>query len=186
MLFDLARQVNWLDLLAIIIFIRLFYISTETGLLIETCKVLGTLSGLFLAFENFAPVSSFILERLAIPAGMVWSASFLLLALFGYSIFIVIRDLLLKFIKRPEKPRSWDRIMACLLGFLRAGLVFSMLIVALRLTAIDRLRQATGDSLSAPYFMRVSPQVHKFIITKLLFHIYPPPEKNQIIEDVLE
>jgi len=186
MLFDLVKQINWLDLLGIVLFLRLIYIAGEKGFFVEFFKLLGVFCAVFLAFENFLPLADFFYQRWHFPLGILRASSFLLLAIFGYSIFIILRDLVLKFVKRAEKLQSWERILAVSLAIFRASVIFSLISMSLALSQIKTFRQANKEALTSAYFLPLSYNVHKFLLNKVLVNIYPSSGKNRVVEEAIE
>ena len=112
MLTDLAKQFNWLDITFIILLIRICYVAQDRGALVEIFKVLGVLIGILLSFENFNVLGAFIQEKLSLAPELINFVCLLALLIFGYFISMVVRDLVLKFVKAKDKLASLDRIAA--------------------------------------------------------------------------
>ncbi|MDD5611334.1 MAG: CvpA family protein, partial [Candidatus Omnitrophica bacterium] len=113
---DLAKQFNWLDVAFIILLIRICYIAQNKGALVEIFKLLGVLIGILLSFENFNFLGDFVRDKVPLTPELVNAVCFVALLIFGYFISMVLRDLVLKFVKRKEKTASLDRLAALVLG----------------------------------------------------------------------
>lgn len=187
MIIDILKSFNWIDFIAVILLFRILYISVNLGSLVEGFKVLGVVSGTILALENFNVVAGFITGYISLPIGIVNSVSFIALAFFGYFICLVLRDLVLKFVKRKEKKLLLlDRLVALCLGLVRFALVFSLILLGLRLSGFENFYNDTKNSYFAPYFVNLAPLAHKFIISSLVAKALPSIEPNQAIEAVFK
>ena len=186
MLTDIARQFNWLDITFIILLIRICYIAQDKGALVEIFKVSGVLCGILLAFENFNFLGAFIREKFSFSPELLNALCFVALLIFGYFIFVVFRDLILRFVKRKEKLTSLDRIIALMLGAFRASVIFSLLLLALLLSGKENFRNDTKRSYLAAYFLELSPRAHSFIFNTIVKKIKPDFQANPIIQETLK
>ena len=59
MSYDSLKQINWVDIFAVILLIRVCYISIKTGFLTEIFKLLGTVCAILLACHYYVRVSIF-------------------------------------------------------------------------------------------------------------------------------
>jgi len=183
---DLARQFNWLDVVYLILLIRVCYVAQERGSLVEIFKVLGLLIGILLSFENFNFLGEFIRNQLSIPPELINAVCFVALLIFGYFISMVFRDLILKFIKRKDKPAPLDKLAALVLGAFRASLIFSLVLLTLRLSGPENMRNDVKRSYLAPYFLELSSKTHLFIFNVIIKKIKPDFQANPTIQETLK
>ncbi|MCM8763000.1 MAG: CvpA family protein [Candidatus Omnitrophica bacterium] len=186
MFIDLAKQFNWLDFFFVILLIRICYISQERGALVEAFKVLGVVLGILISFENFNVLGNFIQEKLSLAPELINFVCFVALLVFGYFISLVFRDLVLKFIKIKEKLASPDRFLAVALGLLRVSLIFSLVLIALRLSGPENFRNDTKRSYLGGYFINLSPKTHSFVFNLVVKKLRPDFMPNKAIEDILK
>ena len=57
MLTDFIQHFNWVDIVIIIVFLRIGYVSLKTGILIEVFKFLGALSAIYISSHYYTNLS---------------------------------------------------------------------------------------------------------------------------------
>ena len=186
MLTDLVKQFNWLDLTFIILLMRILYIAQEKGALVELFKVAGVLIGILISFENFNALGSFIQGKLSLAPELINFVCFVALIIFGYFISMVLRDLVLKFVKRKDKVAYLDKIIALVLGALRASLVFSLLLICARISGVEKWQNDSISSYFSPYFTKLSSDAHNLIFNQVVLRLRPEFKPNPVIENTLK
>ena len=85
-------ELNWVDILVLILIFRVCYISLRTGLVVEFFKLFGTLAAIYLSLHYYPAVSGMIKD---IPGAKY--ISFFALAAAGYIFFVILRMIFYRF-----------------------------------------------------------------------------------------
>ena len=159
---ETVKQVNWVDLLALILLVRIIYISPKTGLPSEIFKLLGTISAIYLSLHYFLVFSDFMAVKLYLkflPIDLLDFISFILLALCGYLAFFILREFFNRLIKMEPVAgvARWGSVcLGTLRGFLCAGLIISVLAVS----GIAYIRNSINDSFSGSTMLKLATGVY--------------------------
>lgn len=114
-------QLNWVDLVGIVVVTRTLYIGLQKGLLIEIFKVFALGGGLVVAVTQYRRWGALLSEKIAFPLPVVEGVTFLLLFLLGYWALLLIRFLFMKIVT-VQIGGVWDRVGGGLVGLLRGCL----------------------------------------------------------------
>ncbi len=189
---EILAQLNWVDLIGIIIVVRTFYIGIRQGLLIEIFKVTGFGIGLFMAVTHYRNWGAVIAEKSVLPLWEAEVLTFGVIFVVGYGIFFLLRLLLMKMMTLQIRG-AWDRIGGGVVGLARGCLVMIFLeVTALCLAApTGYLSQSIRErSFFGPPLLtggKVTYQVanqfsSSFTIEKveaILEHDFPPPASQK-------
>ncbi|MDD5165908.1 MAG: CvpA family protein [Candidatus Omnitrophica bacterium] len=165
MTLGVLKQLNWVDILFIIVLIRICYAAVKSGFLAEFFKILGTVFATFLSLhyctaltdyvKDFAPLKPVSVEFLDL-------ISYLILAIVGYLVFVVLRIAILRFVKMEAVPKL-DKWGAFILGFLRGFLLNSLIVFALITSTIPYLKHSAFNSYSGETVFKIAPSVYSGI-----------------------
>lgn len=160
-LLNIFKQFNWVDILAIILLFRIGYIAIKNGLSVELFKLLGTILAIYLSLHYYTLFSGWLVRADAKPATVAFLnlTSFLVLAILGYLVFLLLRVIFYRFIKMEAVPRlnKWGGfVLGILRGFLLTGLIVFMLVAS----NIDYLKSCVKDSYLGRYLFKVAPKTY--------------------------
>ena len=167
MLYNIVKQINWIDLFVLILLFRTCYVAVNTGVPIEIFKISGTLAAIYLSLSYFAPLGKFIhsLPGFKNLSLVFWSfSSFVLLAIVGYSVFLLLRKFFSRLIKLDTVTdiNKWGGLI---IGFVRGLLLASLITVMLVVSGSDYLKACVKDSFSGRRVFKIAPAVYKAIST---------------------
>jgi uncharacterized membrane protein required for colicin V production len=159
MISDILAQLNWVDLLIIIVFVRILCMAVASGFPLEIFKLLGTFSGLYLSLHYFTFFTDWMSRgspsaRKA-PLQFLDFFSLILLAAIGYLIFVALRLVFDKFVKM-EVTSALNRGVALVLGSLRAVLLASLITFALAVSSIGYLKESVEGSFLGKRFLNTA------------------------------
>jgi uncharacterized membrane protein required for colicin V production len=180
------KQFNWVDFCVFILFVRIFYISINTGLTTEICKTLGTITAAYLSLHYYTPLSNFINERAAMQnttIAFAEAATFLTLALLGYSIFWGIRLVIKKFmtVEIDNKVSKWG---GAGLGFLRALLLSSLILYGLYISSIEYFQKSVATSNSGMSIIYFAPSAYRGIWNGFVSKFVSNGQFNSVVFDI--
>jgi len=184
---DIIRRINWVDLFVIIALFRVLYIASENGLPIEFFKLLGSVFALYLSLHYYSAAGAFLQERLyltIIPRDFLDFISFVLLAIAGYLIFVVLRNLFSKNIVMEAVP-NLNRWGAFLLGLFRGLLLLSVFTFILLVCNIDYFKQGVSDSYFGAKIVHIAPAAYKAIWNGLTSKFMSQEKYNAAVDKAL-
>lgn len=182
---DLMQQINYLDLVALVLFVRIVYIAGQRGSIIEAFKMVGVIAGIIISFENYDVIGSFVMEKLSLPPELINVVFFVALVFFGYFILVIFRDLVLKVFKKKDKVPGIDRPIAMIFGVVRFSLIYSIMLVAMLISGVTGTRDIVKNSYLAHYFVPIAPKVHSVIFQQIA-QLNPDIKSNPGIEKALK
>lgn len=189
---EILAQLNWVDIVGIIVVIRTFYIGIRQGLLIEIFKVTGFGIGLFMAVTQYRNWGAVIAEKSVLSPWQAEVVTFGVIFVVGYGLFFLLRLFVMKMMTLQIRG-AWDRIGGGMVGLARGCLVMIFLeVTALCLAApAGYLSQSIRErSFFGPSLLtggKVTYQVanhvsSSFTIEKveaILEHDFPPPASQK-------
>jgi len=162
MILSTLRQFNWVDIFVVVILIRVCWAAIKGGFLAELFKTLGTISAIYLSLHYYIVLSDSIRERISaknVPLDFLDFVFFIVLAITGYLLFVILRQAVLKFINMEPIPQlnKWGGFG---LGVIRAFLLTGLLIFMLLISSISYLQKSVVNSFSGEYFSKIAPGVY--------------------------
>ena len=119
-------QLNWVDLLFLLIFLLSGYIGWQRGLFGEFFYLFGLYIVIISSIKFSCPTSVFLNKYLSIPLNFTYIVAFLMIGLVLYLIFVRLYSLLLKLAK-IEVFSGTNKVGGLIIGLIR-GFAFSILI----------------------------------------------------------
>jgi len=165
MIISTLKQFNWVDIFVVVILIRVCWAAVKGGFLAEFFKILGTIAAIYLALHYYTGLSDSIGERIPfknVPLDFLDFVFFIVLAITGYLLFVVLRQAILKFINM-EPIAQLNKWGGLILGITRAFLLSSLLIFMLLISSISYLKNSVINSFSGEYFSKIAPGVYASI-----------------------
>lgn len=187
MILDILKQLNWFDLVLLILLFRIGYIALRSGLPIELFKLLGTVLAIYLSLHYYTAGADFIRSRFAadkkMPLEFLDFLVFLGLAIAGYSILVLLRSVFYRFIKLEAVDRlnKWGGF---LLGIVRGMLVSGLIIFMLVISSISYLRMSVKSSYLGPRFFQVAPNTYSWLWNNLTSKFMAQEKFNKTISEV--
>ncbi len=161
---DILRHMNWVDVLAVIIIIRISYIAFQDGLSHEIFPVITVVARIVICLNYYNKIGRYISENLLkMPLPVANFLSFLVLAVGTGLIFKLVRMLLDKIIKVEWHPLI-ERFGGLLFGMVRAFLVTSLVMMTITLAPFKYLQWSVRDkSVTGMYILRIGPSIYEKI-----------------------
>ena len=163
------RQFNAIDLVFIILFARIIYISYRTGFIAEFFKLFGTVLAIYLGAHYFTIITDSIRNRYGIgenstniPLDFMDFISFVILAIIGYAIGFLLREAFSRLVKMEAIPalHRWGGIV---LSIARSLLLMGIITYALSISSITYLYDRTSESYLGSRFWNLVPNTYSRI-----------------------
>jgi uncharacterized membrane protein required for colicin V production len=156
------KQINWVDILALIVLFRVCYVASKKGLPVELFKLLGTLAAVYISLHYFTVVSDLIRGRVnteKAPLAFLDFLSFIVLAAVSYLIFVLLRHTFFQFIKM-EAVSTLNKWGGLILGIGRGFLLVGLIIFGLVISTVTYLKDSVDKSYSGKRLFEIAPQTY--------------------------
>lgn len=175
---EALSSLNWIDVVAIGILVRVVFIGIKQGIAIEGFKFLGMLFSVFISFHYFTGLSGFVQEKIHTPEGATNLFSFVLLWIVVVVVFKFIRDGFLILIK-IDAHSAFDKIVSFLFALGRTVLICSLLLITFKLTDIEYLKENISHSISGLRLTHAASTVYTAIFDGFIHKFFPDEELNK-------
>lgn len=185
-LLNIIKQLNWFDIFFAILLFRIGYIALKSGLPIELFKLLGTISAVYLPMHYYIRLAEFISSRISIvkiPPQILDFISFIILAIAGYFIFMLLRSIFCRFIKMEATPKL-DKWGGFLLGAIRGFLLASLIMFIFVISPAGYLRKSVDNAYSGRQLFEIAPATYKGLWNGLVSKFVSNEKFNQAILEV--
>lgn len=186
MILDIAKQFNWFDIVVVILFLRICYVGTKSGFLVELFKILGTVFAIYLSFHYFTVTSDLIKDSFPFklsPIEFVDFLCFISLAILGYLVFLVLRMVILHFIKMEAIPKL-SRWGGLFLGVWRSFLFTSLVVFILVISTFGYFKKSADTSYTAKFLFKIAPAVYSGLWNGFASKFMAKEELNQTALDI--
>lgn len=156
------KNLNWVDILVIILLFRSSYIGLKKGLWIEVFKIFGILTALFFALNFYERLGILISSKAALPENFSKFLIFLAILFSIIFIFKILRNLL-QLVVNVEVKENIDSVGGAFLGLFRGAIVCSLVLLALVLLPSRYIKEGVEKkSLIASHLIDKAPKIHHF------------------------
>ncbi|MFH0827014.1 MAG: CvpA family protein [Candidatus Omnitrophota bacterium] len=150
MISDILKQLNWIDFLMIVLFLRIIFMALSTGFALELFKLLGTLASLYISLHYFTVFTDWMGGRSTtakgkFPLQFMDFISLIAIAIIGYLIFVALRLVFDRFIKMEIHPLV-NKGVALMLGSFRGLFLTSLLAFILAVSSVGYLKDSVRSS----------------------------------------
>jgi len=183
---ELSGQLNWVDILVLIVFFRLSFISLKQGLGVEFFKLLGTLFALYLSLHYYSYFATFLngYTGSIIPEIPVLELmAFVTLFAFGYLFFWSIRIVTFRFMT-AEVNSEFGKWGGFVCAVLRSFLLSSLILFAFVIPGKAYFKNSVRYSFSGYYFLKVAPATYTFIWESIASKFNSGEKYNSAVKDV--
>jgi len=159
----MLKQINWLDILVLVLIVRTCLIASQSGFPIELFKFIGTLSAIYFSLHYYLVLTDYTLRWLSLGGRMPLEFSefiiFLVLAIAGYCIFILLRSIFYRFLKM-EAVSGLNKWGSLVLGVARGILLVSLIMFMMFISSIGYLRDSVRASYSGKRLFMIAPDTY--------------------------
>lgn len=186
MFIDIFQQLNFLDLLILILLFRICYIAIRTGLAIEFFKLSGVVFAIYIASHYYVSIADMIRERYlhqAVPLEFADFLVFCLLALLAYLFFVLLRITFYRFMKMEAAP-NLNKYGGLILGLARGYFSVGLLVYLLMISSVSYLNDSVKHSYLGTRFSSVSAQTYNWIWDSVFSKFFPQEKSNVVVNEV--
>lgn len=183
-LLSTLKQFNWIDILTVIIFIRICYVSLKSGFTVELFKFFGVVLAIYLSLHYYSGLGNLIAAPIKkVPVELFYLLAFTGLVISGNLIFLLLRSIFYRFIHMEAVPRlnKWGGFI---LGIARCILVMGLLVFILVIPNMGYLKKSVANSYSGKYFLRVAPNIYSGLWNNLISKFNSKEKFNKEVLDI--
>ena len=184
---DFFNQFNWIDIFVFIIFLRIFYVSSKTGLPAEFFKILGTFSALYLSLHYYTPLTDFVSVRFGNknPPAQIYFVSFVALSLIGYAVFILVRLSADRLVK-TELNAELSKWLGLTVGLARTVFLSSLILFIFLVSGLAYFKKSIEKSYFGTYLVRVAPSAYSWFWHNITAKFMTSEKFNKSVKSTLE
>ncbi len=169
---EIIKNINWLDIIVLVLVVRGVYMGVKRGLTAELFNFFGIIISLILAIQWYSQVADVLILNFNLP---IWLSKFLCFVViaqiiriaFKYSLTLLLKILNIQFIPQLEK------IGGGIIGTGRGIIAAGILILALSFIPNDYMKESIQvKSFTGNFLIRVTERTY----TSLIFWL---PEKER-------
>lgn len=161
---DILKQLNWVDVVVIILLIRSSYVGVKSGLTSEVFKTLGIITAIVFSYHFYSIIADFLSTYTLIPANYSGAISFVTITFFCILIFALFRIIIFKVLKM-QFVMKLEMIGGGILGLVRGILVCGLIFMALTLIPVKYLNESINQgSLSAPSILNITGKAYSKLV----------------------
>ncbi len=174
---NILTNLNWLDLLMIVVMIGTVYRGAAQGFIVEFFRILGTFFAIIFALHFYFRASEFIYHFFPVSVKFCEIVSFILIAVITVLVFKLARDgwiLLLK----VESKSSFSKWLGAILGVFHSFLVCALLFFFISLLAVEKIDIFAQKSITGVYLRDLSLKVYKATYDEVISKFFPDEPRN--------
>ena len=153
-------RINWVDVLAVILLVRMGYIGLRLGLGAELVKLVGLIAGFVVGFRYYQEVGDFLARRTFLSTEWVSMLTMVLIVAVVYFVVTRIMRLLEKLVQ-INFEKKLNQVGGLVAGLVRGLLIASVALVACQQLSAPTLQESIQQhSMSGRMVSQVAPAVY--------------------------
>jgi len=189
MLLNILKQINWVDIFILILFVRVCYIAAKGGFPIELFKFIGTITAVYLSLHYYIVLSDYLINWLSLggrmPLEFLQFIVFLLLAAGGYYIFVLLRGIFSRFIKM-EAVSTLNKWGSLILGIARAIILGSLIMFMLVISSVEYFKNSVKASYTGKRLFLVAPDTYSWLWNSVISKFATSEKYNETAASINE
>ena len=174
---DILKNINWVDILIGAISIRIIYIGTKNGFIVEFFKWIGVLFSIFITFHYYSNLAKILQSRLPISGSIAQSLCFVLLWSLVFLMFKLIREGMMLMLK-IQAHSLLDKWGGLLVSILRSILIGSLVLVFLQVLGVEYITKNVRKSFLNDYLFDIAPKVYEVSYDGFVDKFFPSEKLN--------
>jgi len=164
------------------------YVGSKNGLSTELFKLAGTLLAAYLSLHYYTAFAAGLVRNIGLEETslrVVNFVCFVLLAIAGYFVFIILRKIFLRFV-RLEPTATLEKWGGFIIGIVRSSLIISLLLFIFLLSSVGYLKQSVNDSYSGKGMVAISTNTYTWLWDSLISKFMTREKFNHEVISVQE
>lgn len=171
-------RVNWVDLIAIIIILRVSYLGSFIGIGIQILPLLSLLFTLTVSIYYYDNISLFITQRSTLSRSVTEFFVFIIII----SIVVIVSKIINKYMpfKRPEVLVPFERVGGMLMGLLISTITIGLLYITFILLPVKGFKESVKDSMSGDFIVKLNLDFYTNTVNAILKQRYKNKDKEYV------
>lgn len=158
---DLLSRVNWIDIFALILFIKIGYVSSRIGVGKQILPLILLVLILTISLYNYGTVASFFINRYSFMASLCKFFSFSLMALVFFIIYSITTRLTGIFLFSTESEVGGiEKIGGVILGISRSFLIIGIVLIVFLLVPVKFVETSVKNSFLGRFIISANVKVY--------------------------
>lgn len=157
----LFHRVNWVDIIALILLIRITYVSSRIGVgkQILPLVLLGFI--LTVSLHNYGVIASFFVERYAFPASVCrFFSYFFITVIFSVGYHMISHLTGFRLLSGEMEPGRIEKVGGTVLGIVRSGLIIGMILIGALLLPVRFVENSVKKSFLGPFYINANLRIY--------------------------
>ena len=156
---DIITKINWVDVLALIIVVRISYVALQDGLSHEIFPLIGTIATACISARYYNDLAVFVQSITGLPVQNLEIFTFIILVI-GIGLIFKLTKYLVDILVKVTWHPLVEKFGGLIFGLLRASVIVSIVLMAMTLTPFSYLQYSIKErSFSGPYLLKVVPEI---------------------------
>lgn len=166
---EILNRVNWVDLVALILLIRISYISSYIGVGKQILPIILLTSILSITLYNYREIASFFIKKYSFDTSLCIFLSFIIMVLVFSMVYrTILRITGVLFPLGPMEAGGIEKVGGVVLGLLRTTIIVGLLIIALALVPVKFVEESVKNSYSGTFFIKRNAELYSYITNAIL------------------
>ncbi|MCQ9207700.1 MAG: CvpA family protein [Omnitrophica bacterium] len=157
----LLHRVNWVDIIALILLIRITYISSRIGVGKQILPVVLLVFILTVSLHNYKDIASFFAGRYAFSTLICrFFSYFFITVIFSVGYHIISHVTGFRLLSGEMEPGRIEKVGGTALGIIRSGLIIGMVLIGLLLMPVRFVEKSVRKSFLGSFYINASLRVY--------------------------
>ena len=167
---ELLNAVNWVDILALILLIRITYVSSRIGVGKQILPLLLLVLILVMPLYHYAGIAAFFTERFSLRPSVCEFLTYAVMTFSFFTIYHIISRItgFCLFSGDTAEPGGIEKVGGGIVGLLRATLIIGIFTICLLLVPVKYVETSVKRSYSGSFFISTNLRVYTSV-AKLIF-----------------
>ncbi|MBL7156916.1 MAG: CvpA family protein [Candidatus Omnitrophica bacterium] len=163
------NRVNWVDIFALILLLRISYISSRIGVGIQILPLISLVLILAITLYNYAGIATFFVNKLSMASSTCNFFSYLFMALIFAVIYrVVLRSTGMFLAMGEAEAGGIEKVGGAILGILRSNIILGLVMIGLLLIPIKPIEESVKNSYSGLFFVKTNLDIYSFTMNLVL------------------
>jgi len=166
---ELFGRVNWVDLFALILLLRISYISSYIGVGKQILPLILLVIMLPLALYNYRDIASFFVDRYSLSPSACEFFSYMIIILvlsFVYRSVLHITGTIFPF--GQVEANGIEKLGGIIVGFMRGAIIVGMIIIGIILAPIKFTENSVKHSYSGFFFVTTNLKIYTHLVNAVV------------------
>lgn len=166
---ELLSRVNWVDLFALILLLRIGYVSSCIGVGKQILPLILSVLILVIILYNYSGIAYFLITRFSISPPLCIFLSYLFVTSLSFVIYGIIARITGFFLPQLEiAVMNVEKALGAVIGVTRAVIIIGLILIGFALAPFRPLENSVKNSCLAVFFINADLAIYTFTVNLIL------------------